>query len=148
MGHVPLNVLKKITSISISCDSTLNHCNICPISRQIRLPFPVSTSRATCSFDLLHMDVWGPYKVPTYDGMKFFLTLVDDHTRWTWIYFMHLKSDVITILEDFIVMVSTKFGKKIKSVRSDNGSEFFNHSCSALLKNFGIVHQSSCSYTP
>lgn len=61
---------------------------------------------------------------------------------------MHLKSDVSTILKNFHVMVSTQFRKKLKVLKSDNGSEFFNHPSDALFKNFGIMYQRSCPYTP
>ncbi|XP_075112694.1 uncharacterized protein LOC142182334 [Nicotiana tabacum] len=94
------------------------------------------------------MDVWGPYKVATYNGMKFFLTLVDDYTRWTWTFLIRLKSDVIFILKNFLVMVKTQFGKSVKMFRSDNGSEFFNTQCSELFQLHEILHQSSCPYTP
>lgn len=92
--------------------------------------------------------MFGGYKAPTYNGIKFLFTLVDNHTRWTWIYLLHLKSDVRTVLKNFLVMVLTQFGKIIKVLRSDNGSKFFNHTCDALVKNFDIVHQNSCTYTP
>lgn len=61
----------------------------------------------------------GPYHVETHDGMKYFLTLVDDCTRWTWIFLLRLKSDVSTVLKNFISMVDNQFGKKIKIFRSD-----------------------------
>ncbi|XP_070009476.1 uncharacterized protein [Nicotiana sylvestris] len=89
-------------------------------ARQTRVPFPVSCTKTNDSFHLVHMDVWGPYKVPTYNGMRYFLTLVDDFSRWTWIFMLQLNSDVITILKDFIVMVLNQFNKRIKIFRSDN----------------------------
>ena len=70
------------------------------------------------------MDIWGPYNITTHNKMKFFLTLVDDYSRWTWIYLMHLKSDVSTILKQFLAMVKTQFNVQVKTFRSDNGGEF------------------------
>ncbi|KAH0675256.1 hypothetical protein KY285_023057 [Solanum tuberosum] len=82
MGHVPLPVLKKIPTLINNC-SVLGHCDICPMARQTRLPFKYSTTRSTACFELIHLDVWGPYKVTTYNGMNYFLTLVDAYSRWT-----------------------------------------------------------------
>ena len=65
-----------------------NACNICPLAKQKCLPFPFNNNLSTFAFDLLHMDVWGPYSTPTLDGYKYFLTIVDDATRATWVYFM------------------------------------------------------------
>lgn len=49
------------------------------------VPFPLSISRAQVVFDLIHLDVWGPYKVPTHNGYRFFLTIVDDYSRMCWL---------------------------------------------------------------
>ena len=75
---------------------------------------------------LIHIDVWGPYKVATHNNMRYFLTLVDDHSRWTWTFLMHLKSDVCTLLKSFLTLIKTQFGRQVKVLRSDNGGEFFN----------------------
>lgn len=45
-------------------------------------------------------------------------------------------------------MVNTQFGVKVQILRSDNGTEFFNLKCNTLFSSLGIVHQSSCAYTP
>ncbi|CAM8970229.1 unnamed protein product [Rhodiola kirilowii] len=45
-------------------------------------------------------------------------------------------------------MIKTQFGKQIKIFRTDNGSEFFNHTLSQFLSAEGCIHQSSCVYTP
>ena len=64
------------------------------------------------------MDVWGPYSVPTVDGYKFFLTLVDDHSQAIWVYLMKHKSEVYSHIENFYNMVYTQFGIKIKIFHS------------------------------
>ncbi|KAK3042543.1 hypothetical protein RJ639_000267 [Escallonia herrerae] len=57
-----------------------NNCVVCPMAKQTRLPFPSSTISTRAPFDLLHCDIWGPHKVPTHSGARFFLTIVDDFT--------------------------------------------------------------------
>lgn len=49
------------------------------------------------------MDVWGPYKIATYDdcGMQYFHIIVDDYSRWTWVFFMRVKSNVVFLLKNF-----------------------------------------------
>ena len=125
-----------------SCNNT---CTICPLAKQKRLPFPFNNNLSTFAFDLLHMDVWGPYSTPTLDGYKYFLTIVDDATRATWIYLMKSKSDVRTLIVSFHTMVLTQFNVKIKQIRTDNALEF--HMPDFFTSN-GIVHQHSCVYTP
>lgn len=45
-------------------------------------------------------------------------------------------------------MVKKVYGASVKFFRTDNGCEFFNTPMSELLQSLGIVHQSSCAYTP
>jgi len=77
-----------------------------------------------------------------------FLTIVDDHSRMTWIYLLKLKSDVVVVLRNFFQLVSTQFGKRVKVLRSDNGTEFVNSNFHDLFTSLGIIHQKSCVYTP
>ena len=90
----------------------------------------------------------GPYKITTHNKMKFFLTLVDDHSRWTWICLMHLKSDVSTILKQFLNMIQSQYNIQVKCFRSEKGGEFCNEQVSELFISQGIIHQSSCPHTP
>lgn len=73
MCHVPVNVLKKMHMFYNACKNnsvTLKNCEICQLARQARLSFPNSMHRSTFAFQLIHVDVWGPYKCNTFDGMK------------------------------------------------------------------------------
>lgn len=55
-------------------------CDICHYAKQKRLPYSISSSRALHSFELLHMDIRGPYAISSIHGHKYFLTIVDDHS--------------------------------------------------------------------
>ena len=110
-----------------------------------RLPFPFNNKICDCAFDLVHMDVWGPYSIPTLDGDKYFLTIVDDATRATWFFLMKSKSNVRTLFQSFYTMVATQFSQNIKAIRTDNAKEF---AMSNFLSLHGIIHQTSYVYTP
>jgi len=81
-------------------------------SEQKCLPFPFNNHMSSSAFDLLHMDVWGPYSTPTLDGCKYFLTIVDDATRATWVYLMKTKSAVQSLIISFHAMVTTNLMSK------------------------------------
>ena len=70
------------------------------------------------------MDVWGPFSVLTSNGDKYFLTIVDDASRATWVFLLKAKSEVRTLIVSFYDMILTQFRTKIKSIRSDNALEF------------------------
>jgi hypothetical protein len=69
------------------------HCDICPMAKQTRLPFNMSYISSHASFDLIHCDIWGPHRTHTHSGARYFLTIVDDYSRYTWIHLMKLKSE-------------------------------------------------------
>ena len=76
------------------------------------------------------------------------MSFIDDHSRYTWIYFMRLKSEVFAIFQRFYNVVQTQFKKAIKILKSNSGGEFMSHDFSAFLSDKGILHQKSCLHTP
>lgn len=65
------------------------HCTVSPLAKQVKLPFPISTTSSQSIFERLHSDVWGSNKVPTYDDKRYFVTIVDDYSRFTWLFLIH-----------------------------------------------------------
>ena len=90
----------------------------------------------------------GPYRVSTKERFKYFLTIVDDYTRSLWVYLMKGKDEVYENVISFYNLLQTQFHKRIKIFRSDNGTEFTNNKFSKFVNDFGILHQTSCVYTP
>jgi len=97
---------------------------------------------------MIHSDVWGPSRISTMFGKRWFVTFIDDHTRLSWVFLLKGKSEVKNVFETFHVMVETQFNEKIKIFRSDNGREFFNEQLGSFFRKTGVVHQSSCPDTP
>jgi len=100
----------------------------------------MSTSKA---FELLHMDLFGPTTYTSIGGNKYGFMMVDDFTRYTWVFFLVDKSDVFVTFKSFVTRVHNEFETTIKRVRSDNGSEFENTRIDELRDDFGIRHQLS-----
>ncbi|XP_075077902.1 uncharacterized protein LOC142164245 [Nicotiana tabacum] len=87
----------------------------------------------------------GPYKIPTHDGYKYFLTIVDDYSRGTWTYLLRTKSNAFPVLKSFLAMVERQFATKVKIIRSDNALELGSGSVlSSFFSSNGILHQTSC----
>lgn len=96
-------------------------------------------------FDLIHLDVWGPFQTGTHDGYKYFFTLVDDCTRVTWLYLLKDKISVSTVFPEFLKFIQTQYRTSIKAIHSDNAPKL---AFTSLLKEHGIEHFFSCPYTP
>jgi transposase InsO family protein len=105
----------------------------------------MSTSKA---FELLHMDLFGTSTYTSISGNKYGFVIVDDFTRYTWVVFLVVKSDVFATFKSFIKRVHNEFETTIKKVRSDNGSEFKNIRIDELYDEYGIRHQFLAKYTP
>ncbi|KAL0556045.1 hypothetical protein IC582_004550 [Cucumis melo] len=134
-------LFSKLDVSSLSCD-------VCIRAKQHRVSFPSQPYKPTQPFILVHSDVWGPSKVTTSSGKRWFVTFIDDHTRLTWVYLITDKSEVLSIFQNFYHTIKTQFHTKIAILRSDNGREFQNHNLSEFLASKGIVHQTSYAYTP
>ncbi|XP_019267554.1 PREDICTED: uncharacterized protein LOC109244849 [Nicotiana attenuata] len=108
MGHMPFNRMKSIPFISSQTSSKQSFiCPICLMARQQRMPFSDSTTHSTALFQLVHIDIWGPYNTATYNGFRYFLTLVDDYSRVTWTHLLSSKSNVMSVLKAFTSMGSS-----------------------------------------
>lgn len=107
--------------------------------------FPTSVTFTTKCFELVHVDIWGPYNTASLYGHRFFLTVVDDFSWATWVFFMQTKKKARELLKNFCQFVSTKFEVNIKCIRSDNGQEF---KMKSFYESQGIEHQTSCVGTP
>ncbi|KAJ0752905.1 putative RNA-directed DNA polymerase [Helianthus annuus] len=123
-------------------------CDVCHRAKQVRVPFPLSEHKTKSIGELVHLDVWGPYRVTSYEGFKYFLTIVDDFSRTVWCYMLINKTEVFENLCSFYELMLTQFETKVKIIRSDNGTEFINSQMNTFCKTKGILHQTSCSYTP
>ncbi|KAL4558053.1 hypothetical protein LXL04_036249 [Taraxacum kok-saghyz] len=148
LGHPSEPVLKVLKQTLALNDQSLPPCDICHRSKQTRDHFPLSEHKSTSLGDLVHVDVWGPYRTATYKGFKYFLTIVDDYTRSCWIYLLKTKSEVYENFLKFSNLLKTQYNKTVKVFRSDNGTEFVNKIFSNYFEKNGIINQTTCVYTP
>ncbi|XP_019227222.1 PREDICTED: uncharacterized protein LOC109208553 [Nicotiana attenuata] len=148
LGHLPFSSMKHLSFISLPSNSNC-FCDICPKARQTRTSFPLSQIKTKKPFELIHVDVWGLYKVATYNGFKYFLTIVDDYSRGAWTFLMSTKCNAFGLLKNFFTMVERQFGLKVQKLRTDNAFKLGKGSLEAsFLSSQGIMHQTSCVATP
>jgi transposase InsO family protein len=93
------------------------------------------------------MDLFGPIAYISMGGNKYGLVIVDDFSRFTWVFFLQDKSEAKGIVKKFIRIVQNEFELKVKNIRSDNGSEFRNTQVEEFLDEEGIKHELNVPYT-
>ncbi|GKC25337.1 retrovirus-related pol polyprotein from transposon TNT 1-94, partial [Tanacetum coccineum] len=98
--------------------------------------------------ELLHMDLCGPIRVASINGKKYILVIVDDYSRYTWVYFLHLKDETPEIIKKFIAQAQLNYKAKVCKIRTDNGTEFKNATLKAHYEKLGIMQQFSMARTP
>ncbi|KAJ4777852.1 polyprotein [Rhynchospora pubera] len=146
LGH-PSNAitLEVLNSNNLSCNKNrLSLCHNCAQAKAHILPFSPSSSVSSFPLQIVHSDVWGPSPIVSSNGYRYYITFVDDFSRFTWIYFMKQKSEVSHIFSLFKAQVENLLNTTIKILRSDGGTEY-----KPITKFFPqIIHQTTCPYTP
>lgn len=77
----------------------VNKCVICLCAKKSRNPFSSSSIKSDDSFDLIHMDIRGPYKTSTTNDSKYFSTIAENFSWITLVYLLKLKSGVCVIIQ-------------------------------------------------
>jgi transposase InsO family protein len=125
-------------------------CAPCRHGKMVATPHPpltdVMTERPTV---LLHMDLVGPARVRSVGGKWYVLIVVDDYSRYAWVFFLEDKSETFGFVRDLIVRLKNeRRGNVIRSIRGDNGPEFKNSRFDAFCRDLGLEHQYSTPFVP
>ena len=124
-----------------------NHkCEICVESKLTRTSFQ-SIERSSEPLKLIHLDICDLKFIQTRGGKKYFLTLIDDCTRYCYVYLLRSKDEALEMFQHFKNEVENQLDRKIKVIRSDRGGEYeapFGDFCSQN----GIIHQTTAPYSP
>ncbi|CAG9134816.1 unnamed protein product [Plutella xylostella] len=128
--------------------ATKTNCIVCCEGKQSRLPFSHNGNRGSELLDVVHADVCGPMEHRSIGGMKYFLLFVDDYSRMAFVYFLKTKDEVFSYFKSFKQLVENQTGRKLKVLRTDNGTEFCSKVFEKYLQDAGVIHQKTCPYTP
>jgi transposase InsO family protein len=123
-------------------------CSACQVGKQVDTHHPHKNIMTTDRLlELLHMDLFGPIAYISIGGSKYCLVIVDDYSRFTWVFFLQEKSQTQETLKGFLRRAQNEFGLRIKKIRGDNGTKFKNSQIEGFLEE-GIKHEFSSPYTP
>ncbi|GKB63646.1 retrovirus-related pol polyprotein from transposon TNT 1-94 [Tanacetum coccineum] len=83
--------------------------------------------------ELLHMDLCGPMRVASINGKKYILVIVDDYSRYTWVYFLRTKDEAPDMIIDCVNQVQRNLKASILTIRTNNGTEFKKREIKSIL---------------
>ena len=141
LGHPAFPIVERVlknNNLSFSSDNAVESvCDSCQKAKSHQLPYGTSSSTSTFPLELVFSDVWGP--APTSVGRySYYVSFIDDFSKYTWIYLLKKKSDVFQVFHDFQNLVERKFSRKIISIQSDWGGEY--ERLNSFFQKIGISH--------
>ena len=154
LGHVNPDKLKHmvkeglVNGLQLAGDTKMPFCETCQFGKHSRKSFPKTAVRSERVLEIVHSDVCGPLQENSVGGNRYFVTFVDDYTRYTAVYFMAAKSEVLKYFKEFHKEAELVTGEKMKCLRSDNGTEYVNGNFECYLKLHGIKRQLTAPYCP
>lgn len=161
LAHPHQNLLKKLgylqakekaQSVSKTLkDPTIEYrcCKTCVEGRGTRIRTKRTAGRR-CSdiLQMVHMDTAGKITPEcSRHHYKYYVVLVDDHSRYVTIAYLRKKSDAVPVIKQYKNVVENLTGKSIQRFKSDNGTKFCNETMDELCRQSGIVHEKSAPYT-
>jgi transposase InsO family protein len=121
----------------------------CQAGKQVGAPHHAKNIMMTTRpLEMLHLVLFGPIAYISIDGNKYGIVIVDDYSRFTWVFFLHDKSETQEVLKKLLKRAQNEFDVKVKKIRSDNGSEYKNTQVEDYLDQEGIKHEFLAPYTP
>jgi transposase InsO family protein len=95
------------------------------------------------------MDLVGPAHVQFAGGKWYVLVVVDDYSRFLWVFFLEDKGETFGFVRDLVLRLrNERHGDAIRAIRSDNGLEFRNSRFETFCHDLDLEHQFLSPYTP
>ena len=141
-GHISerrMSELHKCGSLGSFDYESFDTCESCLLSKMTKLPFKGKRERAEGLLDIIHTNVCGPMSMLTRGGFVYFITFIDDYSRYGYLYLMRYKSGAFERFKEFRNEVEKQLGRSIKSLRSDRGGDYLIQVFLDYLKDNGIL---------
>jgi hypothetical protein len=122
LGHLAFPIIQRVISENkLPCSSESRKESVCDAYQQAKshqISYPTSSSVSRVPLELVHSDVWGP--TPDSVGRKkYYVSFIDDFSKFTWIYLLKYKSKVFEKFQEFQTLVERQFDQKILAMQTD-----------------------------
>jgi transposase InsO family protein len=154
LGHGNFGSLEKMGRLEMvrglpPISHTEQFCDTCVLTKHHRGVFlKQSKYRTDKALELVHGDLRRPVKLATPSGLRYFLLLIDDATRYMWVVLLTAKSEASNAIKRIQVVAEKECSRKLRVLRTDNGGEFTAAEFAAYCADEGITRHFSAPYTP
>jgi transposase InsO family protein len=151
IGHASLQQMMRVDAVKgiddIKFSTGHAPCDVCDQAKMTRAHFPRSSTKASYPTELVHSDTMGPMPIRGLEDELYVITALDDFSGYSETLLTRTKSEAASALVDMLIRWQRLTGRKMKTLRTDQGTEF-----QGVLTEYctrkGITHQTSTVYTP
>jgi transposase InsO family protein len=140
-----LSSLNLILNLSIVKGSK---CQSCVQSKQPQKPHKAAEERHLAPIELIHSNICEMNDVLTEGGQKYFMTIIDDASRYCYVYLLKTKDEALNCFKTYKAEVENQLEKKIKCFMFDRGGEYFSNEFDLFCAEHGIIHKRMSPYSP
>ncbi|KAL0386675.1 UNVERIFIED_CONTAM: Copia protein [Sesamum latifolium] len=133
--------------LSTGRELLLSDVQYAPNIRSCRKPFG-KAKRATHPLELVHSNICGPMNVRARHGAFYFLTFIDDYSRYGSVYLLSHRSEALDCFKRFLAEVENQREVNLKVFRTDRGREYLSEQFKQICEDKGIIRQLTIPYTP
>lgn len=142
-----IRAMRSDTMIIKECDHS-DICESCIKGKMSRQSFPKVATPTQAPLDCVVSDVCGPMQTESLGKKRYFITFTDLFSKYTFVYGIRGKNDVVEVTINFMERMKTQFNKKVKVFRSDRGTEYLNIKLATYFDKEGIETQCTVGYAP
>jgi hypothetical protein len=154
MGHIGETALKALPDKAIGCeipkdsDISTKNCDICIQAKAKAKISRESMTRATEILEKIHSDICGPISPETFGKKRYFISFIDDYTRWAEVRLIRTRDQLYEEFNDFITLEENQLNARLKRLHSDNAKEYKDNKFVTLFKEKGVISTYTAPYTP
>lgn len=128
--------------------SAKEQCIACLAGKQHRAPHSKPAERAGRLLGRVFSDLHGPMQVEGRGGYRYWISFIDDMSRYTAVYFLRKKSDTFQAFKDYKALAENQLNVKIQRLRDDKGGEFISNEFNDFCRTHGIHREHTIRDTP
>jgi hypothetical protein len=113
-------VLKNNKLPFVQEESSESVCDACQKAKSHQHPYRRSDSTSSHPLEHVFSYVWGP-AVELVGRYKYYVSFIDDFSKYTWLYLIKKKSDGFQAFQSFQTLVDRQFDQKILVMQTDWG---------------------------
>ncbi|GJV35118.1 putative ribonuclease H-like domain-containing protein, partial [Tanacetum coccineum] len=155
LGHINFKTMNKLVKGNLvrgllsKLFETDQTCVACQKGKQHRASCKSKTvSSISQPLHMLHMDLFGLTFVKSLMKKMYYLVVIYDYSRFSWVFFLATKDETSGILKSFITRVENLINQRVKVIRCDNRTEFKNKEMNQFCERKGIKSEFSVARTP